>query len=70
MANDMPDGGVDAQLRTICTEALLTGKPAKDAQGNTIAVAMPPNEAGRRVAGSGIQCGHRHHQLMADNPNR
>ena len=46
MANDMPDGGVDAQLRTICTEALLTGKPAKDAQGNTIAVfAMPPNEA-------------------------
>ncbi len=43
---DMPDGGVDAQLRTICTEALLTGKPAKDAQGNTIAVfAMPPNEA-------------------------
>ena len=26
--------------------ALLTGKPAKDAQGNTIAVfAMPPNEA-------------------------
>lgn len=46
MANDMPDGGVDAQLRTICAEALLTGKPAKDAQGNTIAVfAMPPNEA-------------------------
>lgn len=43
---DMPDGGVDAQLRTICAEALLTGKPAKDAQGNTIAVfAMPPNEA-------------------------
>ena len=43
---DMADGGVDAQLRTICTEALLTGKPAKDAQGNTIAVfAMPPNEA-------------------------
>lgn len=43
---DMSDGGVDAQLRTICTEALLTGKPAKDAQGNTIAVfAMPPNEA-------------------------
>ena len=36
MANDMPDGGVDAQLRTICTEALLTGKPAKDAQGNTM----------------------------------
>ncbi|WP_270434780.1 SAF domain-containing protein [Bifidobacterium adolescentis] len=46
MANDMPDGGVDAQLRTICAEALLTGKPAKDAQGNTIAVfAMPTNEA-------------------------
>ena len=46
MANDMPDGGVDAQLRTICAEALLTGKPAKDAQGNTIAVfAMPPNAA-------------------------
>lgn len=43
---DMPDGGVDAQLRTICAEALLTGKPAKDAQGNTIAVfAMSPNEA-------------------------
>lgn len=43
---DMPDGGVDAQLRTICAEALLTGKPTKDAQGNTIAVfAMPPNEA-------------------------
>lgn len=43
---DMPDGGVDAQLHTICAEALLTGKPAKDAQGNTIAVfAMPPNEA-------------------------
>ena len=30
----------------LCAEALLTGKPAKDAQGNTIAVfAMPPNEA-------------------------
>lgn len=43
---DMPDGGVDAQLRTICAEALLTGKPAKDAQGNTIVVfAMSPNEA-------------------------
>lgn len=59
---------MNAQLRTICAEALLlTGKPAKDAQGNTIAVfTMPPNEAAVVFAGSGIQCGHRHHQLMSN----
>ena len=33
-------------MRSYARSALLTGKPAKDAQGNTIAVfAMPPNEA-------------------------
>lgn len=38
------DSGV--YLHTLCPRALMTGKPAKDAQGNTTVVfAMPPGEA-------------------------
>lgn len=49
---DMPDGSgpppddAGVQLRTLCPHALMTGKPTKDAQGNTVVVfAMPPTEA-------------------------
>lgn len=52
LGSGMPDGSgsppddAGVQLRTLCPRALMTGKPTKDAQGNTVVVfAMPPAEA-------------------------
>lgn len=44
--HESPDDPLDARLRTLSSNALLTAKPSKDTQGNITAIfAMPPEEA-------------------------